>query len=207
MKRYLGFATALLAFPLLASGQNSSALSANAHQEAAMMKPARATLEKTIDAKHDQPGEVVNAKLNQKIKLADGTELPNGTMLIGQISKDDMQQQGMSKLALRFDEAKLKDGKTVPLHATIVGFYGPGSSEMSMGTDQNQQMPNDWTDKTLQMDQIGVTKDVDLHSKISSHNSGVFVSTKKDDVKLRAGSELQFAIAPANNQSATSAGQ
>jgi hypothetical protein len=36
---------------------------------------------------------------------------------------------------------------------------------------------------------------VDLHSRISSINSGVFVSTKKNDVRLAAGSEIALAIA------------
>ena len=47
---------------------------------------------------------------------------------------------------------------------------------------------------------------VDLHSKISSQNSGVFVSMKKNDVKLKAGSEIQFAIAPAASNSTQSTG-
>jgi hypothetical protein len=38
------------------------------------------------------------------------------------------------------------------------------------------------------MDQENVVSGVDLHSKISSQNSGVFVSTKKADIKLHAGS-------------------
>ena len=68
-------------------------------------------------------------------------------------------------------------------------------------------MPNDWTPATVQIDQENVASGVDLHSKISSQNSGVFVSTKKDDIKLRAGSEIQFAIGPAaNRQNSTSTG-
>ena len=37
---------------------------------------------------------------------------------------------------------------------------------------------------------------VDLHSKIADSNSGVFVSTKKDDVKLPRGYGIALAIAP-----------
>ena len=40
---------------------------------------------------------------------------------------------------------------------------------------------------------------VDLHSKIASMNSGVLVSTKKDDVKLKEGTEFGLAIAAAGN--------
>jgi hypothetical protein len=204
MNRYrqtLALATAVLAFPLFAFSQNTQP-----SQEASLMKPARATLVKSLDSRKDQTGETIDAKLNQKVTLDNGTELPNGTILVGQIVQDDMQQQGTSKLALRFDQAKLKDGQSVPIRATIVGFYGPDSSDMGIGSE-NGQVPNDWTAKTLQLDQLGVTKDVDLHSKVGSQNSGVFVATKRDNVKLKAGSEIQFAIAPASNQTATSAGQ
>jgi hypothetical protein len=203
--RTLAIASALLALPLFAYSQNASTPDSQytqASQEASLMKPAQATLVNSLDAKKDQTGATIDAKLNQKVKLVNGTELPKGTILEGQIVKDDMQVEGTSKLALRFDQAKLKDGKTVPVRATIVGFYGPGSVDMEIGDDEDGALPNDWTAKTLQFDQLGVTKDVDLHSKIASENSGVFVSTKRDDVKLRAGSEIQFAIGSGSNQTA-----
>jgi hypothetical protein len=164
------------------------------------MKPARAVLVRTLDADKDHDGSSVRAKLDQKVTLDNGTQLPRGTMLLGKVAKDDMQEQGLVKLAVRFDQARLKDGRTVPVRATIVGLYGPDS--VGTGTADQQtgdQVPDDWTAKTLQMDQENVVSGVDLHSKISSQNSGVFVSTKKDDIKLRAGSEIQFAIAPAAN--------
>ena len=164
------------------------------------MKPARATLVKNIDAARDQSGHTVDAKLQDKVRLTNGTELPRGTMLLGTVTADDMQQQGRSKLALRFNEARLKDGTTVPIRATIVGFYGPGGGSAEIAPEQTAAMTsNDWTDKTLQLDQEDVVPGVDLHSRIASRNSGVFVATKKDDVKLREGSEIEFAIAPATN--------
>ena len=201
----LAFATALFALPLFAYSQNSTTQSSTraaeaplpGHHEAALMRPGRATLVKTIDAAHDQSGQTVDAKLQGKVRLTNGTELPRGTMLLGKVTADDMQQQGKSKLALRFDEARLKDGTTVPIRATIVGFYGAGSVEESPEEVDNGPLPNQWTAKTVQLDQEDAIPGVDLHSRIASHNSGVFVATKKDDVKLREGSEIEFAIAPA----------
>jgi hypothetical protein len=72
--------------------------------------------------------------------------------------------------------------------------------------DESQQIPNSWNDGTLQVDQIGAVKDIDLHSRISSHNSGVFVSTKKHDVKIPAGSEIALAIAARPNAAAMNSG-
>ena len=206
MKRYgtaLAVATAMLAFSLCAFSQYSTAQSAQSAQapitgqrEAMRMTRARAELMRTLDAKKDRPGSLVQAKLAQKITLSNGTKLPDGTILMGHVTVDDMQQQGMSKLALRFNQAHLKDGTVVPIKATIVGIFGPGADTSDYPEEAGDQVPNSWTDGTLQVDQIGVLSDIDLHSKISSRNSGVLVSTKKDNFKLDEGSEIQFAIAP-----------
>ncbi|MGC9222886.1 MAG: hypothetical protein ACP5E2_03120 [Terracidiphilus sp.] len=83
----------------------------------------------------------------------------------------------------------------MPIKATIVGIFGPADTS-DYPEEAGDQVPNSWTDGTLQVDQIGVLSDIDLHSKISSRNSGVLVSTKKDNFKLDEGSEIQFAIAP-----------
>jgi hypothetical protein len=212
----LAVATAFLALPLLAYSQSASSQNQNmqgaqapirGHHEASLMKPVSAVLTHSLDADKDHQGEAVEAKLSQKVTLTNGTELPKNTMLLGTVATDDMQQQGNSKLALRFDQARLKDGTTVPVRATIVGYYAPGSLETDLGSDSGMnQVPNDWNAKTLQMDQLNVAHGVDLHSRISSKNSGVFVATKRDDVKLKAGSEIQFAIAPANNMHGGSTG-
>jgi hypothetical protein len=214
-RQALAFATALLAFPLFAYSQNATASSDQSssqtplagHHEATLMKPARARLVENVDAAKDQSGHTVDAKLDAKVTLTNGTELPRGTILLGKVTADDMQEQGTSKLALRFDQARLKNGTVVPIRATIVGFYGPqaGNADIDL-LDTENEIPNDWTAKTLQMDQVNVVPGVDLHSKISSQNSGVFVSTKKDDVKLRQGSEIQLAIAPASNAQNPTAG-
>jgi hypothetical protein len=194
-RQALAFATAILAFPLFIFAQQ---MTSSSGQEASSMKPVSATLLHALDSAKDQQGYTFEAKLDQKVVLANGTELPRNTVLVGKVAQDDMQQQGISKLALRFDKAELKNGKIVPVHASIVGYYSPGSLETDMSATQGMtEVPNDWTSKTLALDQVNVLHGVDLHSRIGSSNSGVFVSTRKDDVKLPAGSELQFAIGPA----------
>ncbi len=221
LREALALATAVLTLPLFAYSQNTTVPASQSMSqttpgaqasiagadEATLMKPASALLVKTLDASKDQSGETVDAKLAGKVRLTNGTELPKGTMLLGKVTADDMQQQGMSKLALRFDQARLKDGTTVPIRATIVGFFSPQAEESEVGpTHYGPDVPNDWSAKTLQLDQENVVSGVDLHSKISSQNSGVFVSMKKNDVKLKAGSEIQLAIAPAASNSGQSTG-
>jgi hypothetical protein len=204
--RALAFATAVFALPLFAYSQDATTQDSTqaAHHEATLMRPASALLVGNLDAVKDQSGYTVSAKLEGKVSLSDGTELPRGTVLLGKITTDDMQQQGTSKLALRFDQARLKNGTTVPIRATIVGFYAPAEGQID---EASGVVPNNWTANTVQLDQQDAAPGIDLHSKISSQNSGVFVSSRKDDVKLRAGSQIQFAIAPGNNgQTGTTAG-
>jgi hypothetical protein len=201
----LAFATAVLTFPLFTFAQNATTQDVTQadHQEATLMKPASARLVGDVDSVKNQPGYTVSAKLQGKVTLSDGTELPGGTILLGKITTDDTQQQGAKKLALRFDQARLKDGTTRPIRAMIVGFYGTNTGDLENGTP----LTNGWTASELQLDQENVARGVDLHSDIGSQNSGVFVATKRDDVKLRQGSQIQFAIAPAKTtQSGMAAG-
>jgi hypothetical protein len=200
--RVLAFATAVLVLPFFAYAQNLTShdsMQGRGPQEASLMKPVHALLVSGVDANKDHSGQAVEAKLQGKVSLSNGTELPKGTLLLGKVTADDMQEQGTSKLALRFDQARLKDGSTVPVRATIVGFYGPGNGDVEDPDSNNEEIPIDWTSKTQQMDQMNALPGIDLHSRVTSQNSGVFVTSKKDDVKLRLGSEIQFAIAPGNS--------
>ncbi|MGH9604785.1 MAG: hypothetical protein ACRD3N_03695 [Terracidiphilus sp.] len=178
------------------AGAHSSAATMSSHagsQEAQRMVPARADLVKTLDARNLQAGQQFKAQLRDTIHLKNGPTLPRGTVLVGKVVTDKMNSDGQtSTFALRFTQANLKDGKSVPIKATIVGVYAPEgqSSYGEMG-----HTPNYWTPQTLQVDQVGVIKGVDLHSKIAANNSGVFVTMKRNDMKFKEGSELAIAVA------------
>jgi len=164
--------------------------------EAMLMVPTQAVLLKDLDAKKDRTGQTFRMKLADKVHLKNGPELPRNTELIGRIADDDMQVHGTSMLVLRISAAELKDGQTIPVKATIVGFYGPEyEGELGYPVAPGDQSMNDWNKSILKFDEISALNDVDLHSSIDSRNSGVFVSTKKDNVTLKAGSEIALAIA------------
>jgi hypothetical protein len=176
------------------SSQDSANQSA-AQQEAAQMVRARSYLQSTLDAKDSRPGTQFAAILSQNVHLKNGSELPRGTKLIGTVATDDMQMHGASKLALRITSAQLKDGKTIPVKATIVGVFAPETENMQgYNVMPGDEEANDWNNSMLTYDQINAMSGVDLHSRIAGQNSGVFVAKKKDDVKISAGSELALAI-------------
>jgi hypothetical protein len=172
----------------------SDSASQAAQQEADEMVPAQIELLRGLDARKIQPGQQFRAKLDGTVHLKNGPELPRGTVLEGVVANDDLNMKGNFKLALRFTQADLKNGKTLPVKATIVAItsngddLGPNGEPTSDGNDV-------WDSHTLQIDQISALSGVDLHSRISSANSGVFVARTKDDVKLAPLSHMTVAIA------------
>ncbi|HVX57988.1 MAG TPA: hypothetical protein VHA37_09790, partial [Candidatus Saccharimonadales bacterium] len=108
---------------------------------------------------------------------------------------DDMNVQGRTKLALRIDEAQMKDGGTKPVRAYIVGLFpaSGGAEEQAQAYTPGNQDPNPWRKGIKMVDQIDALNGVDLHSKIGDNNSAVLVS-KKSDIKLKAGTELALVI-------------
>ncbi len=199
---WIALATCVLVYPRSASARNSSHAaaadpsvpSAVVRREASLMVPAQAVLEKAIDARKMQPGEQFRATLRGTVHLKSGLELPRDTVLLGTIATDQMRDGGTSTLALRFTKAQLKDGKVVPIQAAIMGVSAPSDGDAWEYGDPAANLPR-WDGKTLQIDELGALSGVDFHGRIGSPNSGVFVSTKKDEMKLSPGSQLSLAIA------------
>lgn len=173
---------------------NETVPSAAAEREATEMVPAQVVLAQEIDAKKMQPGEQFHAKLSDNVQLKDGVELPKGTELIGKVAKDNVENNGTSTLALNFTTADLKNGKTIPISATIMGIAPPQYGAAWDG-GATQAAPGRWNGQVLQLDQVGALSGVDLHSRIAGQESGVFISSNKDNVKLSNHSQLSLAIA------------
>jgi len=171
-----------------------------AKNEAAEMVPAEAVLDRQVDARKVKAGDQFRATLTDSVHLKNGPELPHGTILVGTIAADQMQNGGNSKLALRFTEARLKNGKTFPIEATIVAIAKPAYGEAGYVTDPVAT----WDGRLLATDEVGVMSGVDLHSRIAGEYSGVFV-TKKTDVKLAARLQLALAIGAQSTNGANGA--
>jgi hypothetical protein len=159
--------------------------------EAAQLVPAEVNLTRALDARKDQAGSTFEARLDGTVHLKDGTELPNGAILVGKVATDQMNSNGASRLSLQFTEAKLKDGKTIPIEATIVSISGPSEPYDSSSSDTG---PLPWNGTTVKFDDISVLSHVDLHSTIGGMNSGTLVATDKSDMKLRTGSRMSLAL-------------
>jgi len=178
--------------PARTQQEEPTSIAPGAEADVPHLVKARAMLVRTLDAAKDTSGSMFEAKLSNKLLLDNGIEIPKGSTLIGQVVDDDMNAGGNSKLALRFTKIQLKDGSTVPVQATIVGMYPPALDTEMVPDD----IGSEWKPNILVMDQVGVLKGVDLHSRIGGRNSGTFVSSTKSEVKLGAGSQFALAIGP-----------
>lgn len=194
------FSLVLMAVPaaqIYGQAENANPQATNSNtatgDEATQMVPAQVALQKSLDAKKVKPGEQFQSSLTGKVHLKNGVELPSGTKLIGTVVTDNL-QAGNSTLALRFTQAETKDGKTIPIKAMIVGVNPP---QEGPPVDTTTQPANTWNYNARQVDDVGVMSGIDLHSRINSDNSGMFVTTKKSDVKFAARSQFALAIAPA----------
>jgi hypothetical protein len=178
------------------SGQNPQAAAdlASASQEATKMVSATAAFITAVDSHSLTAGTQVKLKLQGKVRLENGPVLPSGTIVVGQ-AVDDKTETGKATVALRFTEADLKNGQIVPIKATIVNVYKQ-TNEIAAGQFDVAAVSLGWDKETLIVDQLDAIPGVDLHSKIASPNSGVFVSTKKNDIKFTPAVEVELAIAP-----------
>jgi hypothetical protein len=174
------------------TASNTMNTSPAGRNEATRMVPAQANLTRPLNSRNSRVGQKFEARLNEKVHLKNGPVLPKGTELVGKVVKDQASSNGKSTLALRFTQADLKGGKTIPIKATIVGLYSNADQDAS--SYGVAEMPNNWTPKTLQVDQINALNHVDLHSKISASNSGVLQSDKSN-IHFSSGTEFALAIA------------
>ena len=131
-----------------ASATNSSTPTASAgtrhaQADAAGSSEMSATLSKPVDARKAKPGDPVTATNDRDAKTADGTSIKQGSKLLGHVTKAqplDKSASGKadasagSMLALVFDKAVLKDGREVPLNATIQAISA-AESDASLGSE------------------------------------------------------------------------
>jgi hypothetical protein len=93
-----------------------------------------ATLNSSIDSKKAKAGQQITAHTVEAVKSTDGrTILPNGTKLIGHVTKASARSngQGESMLAIQFDKAMLKGGQEVSLNNVVIQALAAPARETS----------------------------------------------------------------------------
>ena len=102
--------------------QNSSASTeAAASNQIAAGTMIPAELSKSVDAKKAKPGDQVVAKTTQDMLANGRVVIPHGSKIIGHVTQAKAREKGESEstLGLAFDKIVMKDGRELPLNATL----------------------------------------------------------------------------------------
>ena len=95
------------------------------------LRPVQGELEKNLDSKSAKTGDAVVVKTTEKTATADGTVIPAGSRIVGQVVDAHPAGGGNqnARVTLAFDHAELKDGRRLPVQ-TILQTVAPadGSS-------------------------------------------------------------------------------
>jgi hypothetical protein len=92
-----------------------------------------AELTKGVDTKRAKVGDELNAKTTTEAKLPDGTVIPKGTKLTGnvvEVAAKSKEQQN-SHLVISLNRAVMKDGHDMPIHAAVTSVTAPMSTQMA----------------------------------------------------------------------------
>ncbi len=124
---------------------NAQANASASASGAAEMRPVNAELVGKLDAKSAKTGDAVVAKTKEKIRTADGTEIPKGTRLVGHVTEVQAHGSGHSDshMSIAFDRAELKGGQSIVIHSVIQSIAPPASAAagMDMASDDAFSTP------------------------------------------------------------------
>jgi len=125
-----GSSTSPAAVPVPASSADDSSASAD-------MKPVKTELQGKLDAKSAKSGDPIVVKTTESVKIAPGAEIPRGSKLVGHVVKVQpaTKESPNSAIAVTFDQARLKDGQTLPIHSMIQSVDPPGGMQQTGATD------------------------------------------------------------------------
>jgi len=107
-----------------------------------MMVNVMASVEKAVDTKKAKAGDPVTAKTTAATALSDSTQVPAGSILAGHVdSATPSEKKSDATLVLTFDKLQIKNGKEVPIKATIVGIT---STAPTFGNDNKAYDPSSY---------------------------------------------------------------
>jgi len=125
---FFPFIAALLiaAIPAIGSARTAIQTGAVAPAQAAGLV-LEAKIATSLSSRNAKADDVVKAKTLRAYKLADGTDLPKGSTLIGKVAlaRSKKDGNGKSMLTFRFDQVEAKDGAVIPIHGLVVAIGPP----------------------------------------------------------------------------------
>ena len=104
------------------------------------LRPVTGELEGKLDSKSSKAGDPVVLKTRQKMRTADGTEIPKGTRLLGHVTEVQAHGKGHaeSRMGLEFDRAELKGGQMFTIHSMIQSIE-PSASAVAASSMNDEE--------------------------------------------------------------------
>lgn len=185
----LSATAALVACPVLLRAQDT------VNVQNVKMIMVQADLSKTLDAKKAKVGDPVAAKLIYEAKFSDGTTLPRNTVLAGHVDRvQPSEKKSDSLIQITLDKALLKDGKVIPIKATITKLHVLVSPFASIeGGDSGKSVSPDSAAPGVRTGHSGGMNGVTLESDVDQPYSAIFQSSKRN-VRLSGGTEMDIAV-------------
>ena len=118
------FALAAVALGLVTLSQQTAAA-----VEAAPARSVEGELIGTLDSKTAKPGDPVVLKTESTVRLADGTEIPKGSKLVGHVvaAKASRAEDANGEVSLEFDQIELKNGRNIAVRSEMQALSSPAS--------------------------------------------------------------------------------
>jgi hypothetical protein len=142
MNRWLTLSCLLLSLAAWSPAQDQSPAPqtpSSSSSTAAANSPSEGTaiaveLTKSLDSRKLKPGDEVVARTTMAYQQANGEMVPRGSRVIGQVTESKSRSKGdaESTLGINFQKIEGRDGKVMPLRATIQAVAPPVVSAMSM---------------------------------------------------------------------------
>jgi hypothetical protein len=105
------------------------------------MSPINGELVSKLDSKTAKAGDSVVVQTKASAKIAEGTEIPKGSKLVGHVIGALPSEAGEnSQVAVLFDHIELKGGQSVPVHSQIQAIApagGAASADRSAATSES----------------------------------------------------------------------
>lgn len=100
------------------------------------MSPVSGELESKLDSKTAKVGDNVVVRTKSTVKIADGTEIPKGSKLVGHVTAVQPSEAGKnSQVVLQFNQVELRGGQSIPVHSQIRSIASSGSAVANGGSD------------------------------------------------------------------------
>ena len=110
------------------------------------MSPVNGELVSKLDSKTAKTGDSVVVQTQASVKTADGTEIPKGSKLVGQVVAVQASAAGEnSQVVLQFDHAELKSGQNVAIHSEIQSIAPAAGETSSAGSEAMTGPPTSTT--------------------------------------------------------------